>query len=84
MTTNNDRYLIGFLLGTILTATIVHILIHNAYDDTCYHEDMFPPLVKPEYIIEVQGDSAFVQNRYGDVYKAKVSEIDSIIVYDNL
>jgi len=80
MTSNNDRYLIGFLFGTITTIVVVHILLHYTYDD----KRMFPPLVKPEYIIEVDGDSAFVQNRYGDVYKAKVSEIDSIIVYDNL
>ena len=80
MTTNNDRYLIGFLFGTIATIVVVHILIHNTYE----HENMFPPLVKPEYIIEVDGDSAFVQNRYGDVYRGQLSDIDSIIVYDNL
>ena len=65
----------------ILAYTLVHVVgIDSSPEISSEHELQ----VKPEYYLEIDGDSVFIENRYGDVYSGHLTEIDSIIVYDNL
>jgi len=40
--------------------------------------------IKVEYYLEVSEDSIQVQSMYGKVYKGKYSDLDSLIIQDNL
>ena len=86
---NNDYLLIGNIIASISILVVAHLFIHvfPAYYDSCYCSEIYSlpsPMVKVEYYVEIDRDSVFVQNMYGDVYSGKLCELDSIIVYDNL
>ncbi len=81
----NDQLLIGFIIGMFAFATLQYILVHivglpvtGSYKDVGGNIDI-------EYYLEVSEDSIWVEGvQSKEVYSGKYSDLDSLIIQDNL
>jgi hypothetical protein len=81
----NDQLLIGFILGMFAFLTLQYILVHivelpvtSSYKDVGGNIDI-------EYYLEVSEDSIWVESvDTKKVYSGKYSDLDSLIMQDNL
>ena len=81
----SDSFVIGYILGLVSACVLAYTLVHVVGDNSSpENTTQYEQQVKPEYYLEIDSDSVFIENRYGDVYRGQLSDIDSIIVYDNL
>jgi hypothetical protein len=66
----------GFCMGCMYSTDI-----HE-----CQHvkQGIAPKGTKMEYFLELQGDSAIVENKYGKVYRCHADSIPSVLLQDNL
>ena len=81
----SDSFVIGYILGLVSACVLAYTLVHVVGDNSSpENTTQYEQQVKPEYYLEIDSDSVFIENRYGDVYRGQLSDIDSIIIYDNL
>lgn len=82
---NNDQLVIGFILGALAFFVIQYIFVHlvgvptqGTYKDVGGNIDI-------EYYLEVSEDSIWVESvDTKKVYSGKYSDLDSLIMQDNL
>lgn len=60
--------------------------MHSADIHECQHvkQGVAPKGTKMEYFLELQGDSAIVESKYGKVYRCHADSIPSVLLQDNL
>ena len=81
----SDAFVMGYILGLISACVLAYTLVHVVGDNSSpENTTQYELQLKPEYYLEIDGDSVFIENRYGDMYSGKFEDMDSIILYDNL
>lgn len=85
----NDSFIIGVVTGTVLTALLTYLLsstsipVREIYTPGSYKD--VGGNIDIEYYLEVSEDSIWIENYHTHrVYGGKYSDLDSLILKDNL
>lgn len=66
----------GFCMGAMWTT--------ERHECTHVKQGVAPKGTKMEYFLELQGDSAILETKYGVVYKCHADSIPNVLMQDNL
>jgi hypothetical protein len=78
-----DNLVIGIIIGVLSFYVIQYVLIH-VFKIPVNDPNVRQPKIKVEYFLEVTEDSIYVESMSGKVYSGKYSDLDSLILVDNL
>lgn len=91
-TKEKDCFVIGLIVGALLFVTLQYVLVHFIYPDkqknsqnTSQNYTDVGGNIDIEYYLEVSEDSIWVEGvQSKKVYSGKYSDLDSLIIKDNL